>query len=94
MDGMLVLQKQNGGIKKGTMFRFIRKIKLKHRLKILNEKRNQFEVAIYQDEQTLKESKDNIIFTSCFYRNLENLEMELADVKDEIRAIEKELKRR
>lgn len=76
------------------MFNFIRKIKLKCRLKNLMTRAVELEIIIDQDTQVLNGLDGSVIFTSCFYRNLENLEMELADVKDEIRAIEKELKRR
>lgn len=76
------------------MFNFIRKIKLKRRLKNLMARAAELEIIIDQDTQALNELDGRVIFTSCFYRNLENLEMELADTKDEMKAIEKELGKR
>lgn len=47
--------------------------------------------SINSDKQSMN-TGENIVYTSYFYRNLENQEMELADLQDEIRAIEKELR--
>ena len=46
--------------------------------------------SIKRDKQSMN-AGENIVYTSYFYRNLENQEMELADLQDEIRAIEKEI---
>ena len=72
------------------MFHFIKKRKLNHRLKYLNERENYILESINSDKQSMN-TGENIVYTSYFYRNLENQEMELADLQDEIRAIEKEI---
>ena len=76
------------------MFKFLRKKKLKRKLKMLIACADELEKCINQDMQALRDLEGSVIFTSCFYRNLENLERELADVKDEMKAIEKELGKR
>ncbi len=73
------------------MFHFIKKRKLKRRLKYLKEMENYILESINSDKQSMN-TGENIVYTSYFYRNLENQEMELADLQDEIRAIEKELR--
>ena len=71
------------------MFHFIKKRKLKRRLKYLKERENYILGSINQDKRSMN-AGENIVYISYFYRNLENQEMELADLQDEIRAIEKE----
>ena len=72
------------------MFHFIKKRKLKCRLKYLEEREKYVLDSIKRDKQSMN-AGENIVYTSYFYRNLENQEMELADLQDEIRAIEKEI---
>lgn len=76
------------------MLKIIRRYKLKKRLKILIEREQALSAAIIVDEQALDNQPKNVTYLSSFYRNLENLQMEYADVRDEIRAIKKELKRK
>lgn len=73
------------------MFHFIKRRNLKRRLKYLKERENYILESINSDKQSMNTS-ENIVYTSYFYRNLENQEMELADLQDEIRAIEKEIR--
>ena len=72
------------------MFHFIKRRKLKRRLKYLNERENYILDSIKRDKQSMN-AGENVVYTSYFYRNLENQEMELADLQDVIRAIEKEI---
>ena len=72
------------------MFHFIKKRKLKRRLKYLKEREKYILGSINQDKRSMN-AGENIVYTSYFYRNLENQEMELADLQDEIRAIENEI---
>lgn len=72
------------------MFHFIKNRKLKGRLKYLKEREKYILDSINQDKQSMS-TGENIVYTSYFYRNLENQEMELADLQDEIRAIENEI---
>lgn len=76
------------------VLKIIRRYKLKKRLKILIEREQALSAAIIVDEQALDNQPKNVTYLSSFYRNLENLQMEYADVRDEIRAIKKELKRK
>lgn len=73
------------------MVRFLKKIKSKRRLKMLRQKENYILESINRDRQSMN-AGENIAYTSYFYRNLENQEMELADIQDEIRTIKKYLK--
>ncbi len=73
------------------MVGFLKMIKSKRRLKFLKEKENYILESINRDRQSMN-AGENIVYTSYFYRNLENQEMELADLQDEIRAIEKEIR--
>ena len=76
------------------MLKIIRRYKLKKRLEFLIEREQELSTAIISDKQSLDNQPENVTYLSSFYRNLENLQMEYADVRDEIRAIKKELKRK
>ena len=68
--------------------------KLKKRLEFLIVREQELSTAIISDKQSLDNQPENVTYLSSFYRNLENLQMEHADVRDEIRAIKKELRKR
>lgn len=76
------------------MFKFVRRIKLKKRLKFLKARKEVLEIAINEDMTSLSElNGSGVIFTSYFYRNLEEQERELADVKEEMNYIQDELRK-
>lgn len=75
------------------MFKFIRKRKLKKRLLYLVSRKDFLEISVKEDMRALDEfDGKGILFTSYFYRNLENSERELADVKEEMNYIHDELR--
>lgn len=76
------------------MLKIVRRYKLKKRLKFLIVREQELSTAINSDKQSLDNQPENVTYLSSFYRNLENLQMEYADVRDEIRAIKKELRKR
>ena len=76
------------------MLKIVRRYKLKKRLKFLIIREQELSTAIISDKQSLDNQPENVTYLSSFYRNLENLQMEYADVRDEIRAIKKELRKR
>ena len=76
------------------VLKIIRRYKLKKRLEFLIVREQELSTAIISDKQSLDNQPENVTYLSSFYRNLENLQMEYADVRDEIRAIKKELKRK
>ena len=76
------------------MLKIVRRYKLKKRLIFLIEREQELSTAIISDKQSLDNQPENVTYLSSFYRNLENLQMEHADVRDEIRAIKKELRKR
>lgn len=76
------------------MFKFIKRMKLKKRLEYLIARRNELELSMSEDIETLNDFNDSgMKFMLYFYRNLENTERELADVKDEINYIQDELRK-
>ena len=76
------------------MLKIVRRYKLKKRLEFLIVREQELSTAINSDKQSLDNQPENVTYLSSFYRNLENLQMEYADVRDEIRAIKKELRKR
>lgn len=76
------------------MLKIVRRYKLKKRLKFLIVREQELLIAIFSDKRSLDNQPENVTYLSSFYRNLENLQMEYADVRDEIRAIKKELRKR
>ena len=75
------------------MLKLVRRYKLKKRLKFLIVREQELLIAIFSDKRSLDNQPENVTYLSSFYRNLENLQMEYADVRDEIRAIKKELRK-
>ena len=73
------------------VLKIIRRYKLKKRLEFLIVREQELSTAIISDKQSLDNQPENVTYLSSFYRNLENLQMEYADVRDEIRAIKKEV---
>lgn len=76
------------------VLKIIRRYKLKKRLEFLIVREQELLTAIISDKQSLDNQPENVTYLSSFYRNLENLQMGHADVRDEIRAIKKELRKR